>query len=82
MENLLSANCIANKGDKELIKENVIHVAVFMLLLTGIWIVSGWASYQYISDWVLKVGVIALTWGITLLVLYVVFRKLNWRWWE
>jgi hypothetical protein len=65
-----------------LIKENVIHAAVFMLLLIGIWIVSGWASYQYISDWVLKVAGIALTWGISLLVLYVVFRKLNWRWWE
>ncbi len=65
-----------------MIKENVIHAAVFILLLIGIWIVSGWASYQYIDDWVLKVAGIALTWGITLLVLYVVFRKLNWRWWE
>ncbi len=65
-----------------MIKENVIHAAVFILLLIGIWIVSGWASYQYIDDWVLKVAGIALTWGISLLVLYVVFRKLNWRWWE
>ena len=62
--------------------ERAIHAAVFALLLIGLWTVSGWVSYQYINDIVLKVASITLSWGIILLALYVGFRKLDWRWWS
>ena len=62
--------------------ERVIHAAVFALLLIGLCTVTGWASYQYINELVLKLAGITLSWGIILLALYVVFKKLDWRWWS
>ncbi|MCW4010815.1 MAG: hypothetical protein NWF05_09385 [Candidatus Bathyarchaeota archaeon] len=61
--------------------ERVIHAAVFVLLLVGLCTVTGWASYQYIQELVLKVAGITLSWGITLLILYVAFKKKEWHWW-
>ncbi len=61
--------------------ERAIHAAVFVLLMVGLWIISGYASYT-IKEIPLMIASIALSWGIILLVLYVIFRKLNWRWWE
>jgi hypothetical protein len=63
--------------------EKAIHIAVFILLLIGICAVIGWASYTYLVDaLVLQIAGIALGWGVTLLVLYVVFKQLNWDWWS
>jgi hypothetical protein len=61
--------------------ERAIHAAVFALLLVGLWAISGWTGYYYIGNDVLKIGAIALSWGIILLILYVSFKRLNWRWW-
>jgi hypothetical protein len=62
--------------------ERTIHAAVFALLLIGLWTVSGWVSYRYVDDIVLKLAAITLSWGIILLTLYVVFRRIDWRWWS
>jgi hypothetical protein len=63
--------------------ERAIHFAMFLLLLVGICAISAWASYTYLSDnLILEVAGIALSWGVTLLILYVGFRKLNWDWWS
>jgi hypothetical protein len=67
---------------KELTAERAIHMAVFALLLIGFWIVSAWASYTYIDNEVLKIAGITLSWGIILLILYVSFKKLGWKWWS
>jgi hypothetical protein len=67
---------------KELTAERVIHAAAFALLLVGLIALSGWASYVYIDDWILKIGAIALSWGMILLILYVSFKKLGWNWWS
>ena len=61
--------------------ERGIQAAVFALLLVGLWTISGWASYTYIQNDILKIGGITLSWGIILLIMYVAFRKLNCRWW-
>jgi hypothetical protein len=63
--------------------ERGIHAAVFILLIVGLFTVSGYASYYVLKDQIpLLIASIALSWGLLLLVLYVVFRKMNWRWWE
>jgi len=62
--------------------ERAIHAAAFALLLVGLIALSGWASYIYIDDWILKIAAIALSWGIILLILYVSFEKLGWNWWS
>jgi hypothetical protein len=61
--------------------ERAIHAAVFILLMVGLWIISGYASYT-IKEIPLVIASIALSWGVILLVLYLVFKKLNWRWWD
>ncbi len=61
--------------------ERAIHAAVFVLLMVGLCIISGYASYT-IKEIPLMIASIALSWGVILLVLYLVFKKLNWRWWE
>ena len=63
--------------------ERGIHAAVFILLIVGLFSVSGWLSYYYfITEIPLLIASVALSWGIILLLMYVIFRKLNWRWWE
>jgi hypothetical protein len=62
--------------------ERFIHTAIFVLLLVGLCTVSGWASYTYISDLVLKIAGVTITWAVVLLALYLGFKKLDWVWWS
>lgn len=63
--------------------ERAIHVAMFVLILVGLCGISAWASYSYLSDnLILEVAGIALSWGVILSVLYLVFRQLDWNWWS
>ena len=63
--------------------ERLIHGGVFFLLLVGLTVLSAWASYTYLkSNLVLAIASIALSWGIILLVMYVIFQKLGWKWWS
>jgi hypothetical protein len=58
-------------------------MAVFALLLVGFWSVSAWGSLIYLSDnWILALAGVTLSWGIVLLILYVIFKKLGWNWWS
>jgi len=63
--------------------EKAIHVATFILLLLGLCSLSAWISYTYLIDQLmLQIAAIALSWGVTLLILYVGFKTLNWDWWS
>ena len=62
--------------------ERGIHAGVFILLLVGMCILSGWASLHYIEEAALQIASIALSWGIILLVLYLAFKELKWHWWS
>ena len=63
--------------------ERAIHIAVFALLLMGSWSVSAWVSLTYLnSNVILEIAGITLSWGIILLILYVIFKKLDWNWWN
>jgi len=63
--------------------EKAIHVATFILLLLGLCSLSAWISYTYLIDQLmLQIAAIALSWGVTLLILYVGFKALNWDWWS
>ena len=63
--------------------ERAIHIAVFALLLVGSWSVSAWVSLTYLnSNVILEIAGITLSWGIILLILYVIFKKLDWNWWN
>ncbi len=62
--------------------ERAIQVGVFILILVGLCALSAWASYAYLKEeLVLQIAAIALSWGATLLVLYVAFKALGWKWW-
>jgi len=61
--------------------ERAIHIAMFTLLLVGLCSLSAWASTAYLTELILRVAAIALSWGVTLLVLYVGFKALGWDWW-
>ncbi|MGQ9640820.1 MAG: hypothetical protein ACUVUF_01675 [Candidatus Bathycorpusculaceae bacterium] len=63
--------------------ERAIHFAMFLLLLVGLFATGAWASYTYLKDnLILEVAGMALSWGVTLLILYVGFEKLGWDWWS
>ena len=62
--------------------ERAIHLLVFVLLLLGLCVISAWISYNYISEPILKVATIPLSWGVILLILYISFKKLDWDWWS
>ncbi|MGA3191205.1 MAG: hypothetical protein ABSD73_01675 [Candidatus Bathyarchaeia archaeon] len=62
--------------------ERAIHFAIFTFLLIGLGSVSAWACYTYLLELILKIAVIALSWGTILLVFYVGFGKLGWDWWS
>ncbi|MGB9959333.1 MAG: hypothetical protein ACPLKQ_02275 [Candidatus Bathyarchaeales archaeon] len=64
--------------------ERAIQCAMFILMLAGLFGISAWASYSYLSEAhpVLEVAVTALSWGVILLFLYVSFKKLEWNWWS
>jgi len=49
----------------------------------GSWSVSAWVSLTYLnSNVILEIAGITLSWGIILLILYVIFKKLDWNWWN
>ncbi len=62
--------------------ERAIHIAIFIFILIGLCSLSAWISYAYLKELVLQIAAIALSWGVTLLVLYVGFKALNWNWWS
>jgi len=62
--------------------ERAIQFATFLLLLVGLCGISAWASHVYVSELILKVAGIALSWGVILLILYLGFKKLDWDWWS
>jgi hypothetical protein len=63
--------------------ERAIQFATFTLILIGICGISAWASYTYLSDTlILEIAGMALSWGVTLLILYLGFKQLNWDWWS
>jgi len=62
--------------------ERAIHTAMFLLILVGLGILTGWLSYRYVEDWALKIAAVALSWGVILLALYLVFKKFEWVWWS
>jgi hypothetical protein len=58
-------------------------MGVFVLLLVGFWSVSAWASLTYLNgNIILEIAGVTLSWGIILLILYVIFKKLDWNWWN
>ncbi|MGA2681714.1 MAG: hypothetical protein ABSF44_07950 [Candidatus Bathyarchaeia archaeon] len=62
--------------------ERVIHAGSFFLLLVGLTALSAWLIYTNVhNNMVLAIGGIALSWGIILMALYVVFKMLDWNWW-
>jgi len=69
-------------GERKMTGEKAIQIGTFILLLIGLCSLSAWISYAYLKDLVLQIAVIALSWGLTLLVLYVGFRALHWDWWS
>jgi hypothetical protein len=62
--------------------ERAIHIAIFIFILIGLCSLSAWISYAYLTVLVLQIAAIALSWGVTLLVLYVGFKALDWDWWS
>jgi hypothetical protein len=62
--------------------ERGIQAAMFALVIVGLYALTGWALFNFVEDLILKVGGIALCWGVILLALYVAFKKLNWTWWS
>ena len=63
--------------------ERIIHAGIFFLLLVGLAVFGAWAVYTYLhSNIALLIAGVALSWGIILLVMYVVFLKLEWKWWS
>jgi membrane protein implicated in regulation of membrane protease activity len=61
--------------------ERAIHVGMFILLLIGLCSLTAWVSHAYLTELILQVAAIALSWGVILLVFYVGFRALGWDWW-
>lgn len=61
--------------------ERAIRISVFVFLLIGLCSLSAWISSAYLKELVLQIAAIALSWGVTLLVLYVGFKALGWEWW-
>lgn len=64
--------------------ERVIHASIFCLLLAGVAALCFWATSNYVSfqdNLSLFIATVSLSWGILLLVLYLVFSKMDWKWW-
>jgi len=63
--------------------ERAIHASIFVLLLVGLTVLSAWTSYIYLqSNLILVIASIPLGWGIILLMMYLSFKKLGWKWWS
>ena len=64
--------------------ERIIHASIFFLLLVGVaalcfWVISNFLSFQ--DNFILFLAIVPLSWGILLLLLYLVFSKMDWKWW-
>jgi hypothetical protein len=63
--------------------ERIIHASIFILLLAGLTILTAYLSYTYLqSNLILVAASVPLCWGIILLVMYVGFKKADWKWWS
>lgn len=64
--------------------EKAIQIGTFLLLLIGLCsLIIAWASYTYLQGiLILQIAGIALGWGAVLIVLYVGFKALEWKWWS
>jgi hypothetical protein len=63
--------------------ERVIHASIFFLLVVGLGVLGAWASYIFLqSNLILVIAGIALIWGVILSVVYLLFKKLGWKWWS
>jgi hypothetical protein len=63
--------------------ERAIHIGIFVFLLIGLCSLGAWISYTYLKEQlILQIAAIALSWGVTLLILYVGFKALHWDWWS
>ena len=63
--------------------ERVIHAGVFFLLLVGLTVLSAYVSYIYLQgNLPLLIVSIALSWGIILLAMYLIFKRVGWTWWS
>jgi hypothetical protein len=85
MENLKTTQeqSTVQTGGYKLTAERVIHASIFILLLVGLTTLSAWISYTYLQhNIVLLFASIVLSWGIILLVMYLIFQKLGWNWWS
>ena len=69
-----------NRG-KALTAERVIHALIFVLLLSGLWVLGSGQPTTALAL-MLKVASIPLVWGITILIMYVSFEELGWNWWD
>jgi hypothetical protein len=62
--------------------ERVIHASIFILLLVGLTVLSAWISYIYLKyNFILVFAGVMLSWGVILLAMYLIFKKLGWAWW-
>jgi phosphatidylserine synthase len=66
------------------VTEKIIYSAVFLLFLIGACGLTAYAFYAVIKDLYSPVfyAGIAITWGVILLVLYLVFERQDWKWWS
>ena len=63
--------------------EKAIQIGTFILLLIGLCSLIAWACYAYLQGTlILQIAGIALGWGVVLVVLYVGFKALGWKWWS
>jgi hypothetical protein len=65
--------------------ERVIHAAIFVLLLVGFEAFCFWVVSTYVPFGVNKllfVTGLSLGWGMILLVMYLSFSRLQWKWWN
>lgn len=64
--------------------KKVIYFIIFFLFLFGVCGLSAYAIYAAIGDLKnpLFYAVTAIAWGVTLLILYLVFERQDWEWWS
>jgi len=63
--------------------ERFIHAVIFFLLIIGLAVLSAYGCYVYLhSNLALVIASIAISWGIILLAMYVIFKALDWNWWS
>ncbi|MGA3288766.1 MAG: hypothetical protein ABSD42_00805 [Candidatus Bathyarchaeia archaeon] len=79
----VARNCFHYRLVDKLSAERVIHTSIFFLLLVGLTVLSAWISYTYLHyNFILVFAGVMLSWGVILLALYLIFKKLGWEWWS